>query len=135
MAEESAVNYWEKYGAVSFDPGQKAVLTSCVLRTKNKSIVATGVGAGGGKATSAIAAQLPRSATASGQITPAEVKEEESAKGVAAGTGATSTSGVLKDPNNPKAAFIHCCFSFTIRRDQWNIPHMIVGNFLPTNPT
>ncbi len=30
----------EKYGAVSFDPGQKAVLTSCVLRTKNKAIVA-----------------------------------------------------------------------------------------------
>lgn len=136
MAEESAVNYWEKYGAVSFDPGQKAVLTSCVLRTKNKSIVA-----GGGNAISAkaVAAQLPHSATASGQITPidgggtggAAVKEEER---VAAGTGATSTSGVLKDPNNPKAAFIHCCFSFTIRRDQWNIPHMIVGNFLPTNP-
>ncbi|PWY97154.1 hypothetical protein BCV70DRAFT_167541 [Testicularia cyperi] len=88
MAEESAVNYWEKYGAVSFDPGQKAVLTSCVLRTKNKLI----------------------------------------------GTGATSTSGIIKDPSNPKAAFIHCCFSFTIRRDQWNIPTMIVGNFLPTNP-
>lgn len=141
MAEESAVNYWEKYGAVSFDPGQKAVLTSCVLRTKNKSIVA-----GGGTATSskAIAAQLPTSATASGQITPnpdagGGVKEEGGGGGmagsnvVAAGTGATSTSGVIKDPNNPKAAFIHCCFSFTIRRDQWNIPHMIVGNFLPTN--
>lgn len=134
MAEESAVNYWEKYGAVSFDPGQKAVLTSCVLRTKNKAIVAGGTS---GKAANAIAAQLPRSATASGQITP--VAQEQQPPGaaagtVAAGTGATSTSGVLKDPNNPKAAFIHCCFSFTIRRDQWNIPHMIVGNFLPTNP-
>ncbi|GAA6019453.1 hypothetical protein JCM10207_001393 [Rhodosporidiobolus poonsookiae] len=31
MAEESAVNYWEKYGNVAFDQGQKAVLTSCVL--------------------------------------------------------------------------------------------------------
>ncbi|KAJ9474122.1 Regulator of drug sensitivity 2 [Pseudozyma hubeiensis] len=113
MAEESAVNYWEKYGAVSFDPGQKAVLTSCVLRTKNKSIVANsgrdGKKGGGGQQTEG--------------------------GDVAAGTGATSTSGVLKDPTNPKAAFIHCCFSFTIRRDQWNIPHLIVGNFLPTNPT
>lgn len=110
MAEESAVNYWEKYGAVSFDPGQKAVLTSCVLRTKNKSIVAN-----------------------SGR----DGKKGQQTEGgdVAAGTGATSTSGVLKDPANPKAAFIHCCFSFTIRRDQWNIPHLIVGNFLPTNPT
>ncbi|CAD6888943.1 unnamed protein product [Tilletia caries] len=37
MAEESAVNYWEKYGAVSFDPGQKAVLTSCILRARTHS--------------------------------------------------------------------------------------------------
>ncbi|CBQ68541.1 related to RDS2-Regulator of drug sensitivity [Sporisorium reilianum SRZ2] len=126
MAEESAVNYWEKYGAVSFDPGQKAVLTSCVLRTKNKAIVATSW------------RDARRSGPASGQITPNPAIEKEDAKeagAVAAGTGATSTSGVLKDPNNPKAAFIHCCFSFTIRRDQWNIPHMIVGNFLPTNPS
>lgn len=164
MAEESAVNYWEKYGAVSFDPGQKAVLTSCVLRTKNKAIVAAGGSASGigGKentaggnskaAMNAINAQLPRSATASGQITPnnstnehkdlKEIKEDNppqpkktnAAGVVTANTGATISSGVLKDPNNPKAAFIHCCFSFTIRRDQWNIPHMIVGNFLPTNP-
>ncbi|KAJ3522863.1 hypothetical protein NMY22_g11703 [Coprinellus aureogranulatus] len=34
MAEESAVNYWEKYGHVAFDSMQKAVLTSCVLRYK-----------------------------------------------------------------------------------------------------
>ncbi|KAF8752063.1 rds2-regulator of drug sensitivity [Rhizoctonia solani] len=34
MSEESAVNYWEKYGHVAFDPAQKAVLTSCVLRYK-----------------------------------------------------------------------------------------------------
>lgn len=32
MAEESAVNYWEKYGHVAFDSSQKAVLTNCVLR-------------------------------------------------------------------------------------------------------
>ncbi len=32
MAEESAVNYWEKYGNIAFDAGQKAVLTSCLLR-------------------------------------------------------------------------------------------------------
>ncbi|KAF8336867.1 uncharacterized protein EI90DRAFT_3144589 [Cantharellus anzutake] len=34
MTEESAVNYWEKYGHVAFDAAQKAVLTSCVLRYK-----------------------------------------------------------------------------------------------------
>jgi hypothetical protein len=26
--------------------------------------------------------------------------------------------------------FINCCFSFTIRRDTWGIPSMIVGNFI-----
>ncbi|KAI0061113.1 hypothetical protein BV25DRAFT_1774341, partial [Artomyces pyxidatus] len=64
MAEESAVNYWEKYGNVAFDSTQKAVLTSCVLRYK------------------------------------------------------------------PAEGFINCCFSFTIRRDTWGIPSMIVGNFI-----
>jgi hypothetical protein len=34
MSEESACNYWEKYGHVAFDQSQKAVLTSCVLRYK-----------------------------------------------------------------------------------------------------
>jgi len=32
MSEDSAVNFFEKYGQVAFDTGQKAVLTSCVLR-------------------------------------------------------------------------------------------------------
>lgn len=26
--------------------------------------------------------------------------------------------------------FVNCCFSFTIRRDMWGIPSMIVGNFI-----
>jgi hypothetical protein len=25
---------------------------------------------------------------------------------------------------------VNCCFSFTIRRDKWGIPSMIVGNFI-----
>ncbi|KAJ3114974.1 hypothetical protein HK100_001504 [Physocladia obscura] len=32
MSEESAVNYWEKYGNIAFDAGQKAILTSCILK-------------------------------------------------------------------------------------------------------
>lgn len=68
MSEESAVNFWEKYGAIAFDKGQKAVLTSCNLRTRD-----------GFKRKS-------------------------------------------------------CCFSFTIRRDRYNIPSCIVGNFIPIDP-
>ena len=69
MSEDSAVNFWEKYGAIAFDKGQKAVLTSCNLRTKD---------------------------------------------------------GIKRKS---------CCFSFTIRRDRYNIPSCIVGNFIPIDPT
>ncbi|CCF59669.1 hypothetical protein KAFR_0H02600 [Kazachstania africana CBS 2517] len=65
MTEDSTVSFWEKYGSVAFDKGQKAVLTSCILRTRDS-----------------------------------------------------------KKQND-------CCFSFTIRRDRYNIPVGIVGNFIP----
>ncbi|GLB40109.1 putative GAL4-like Zn(II)2Cys6 (or C6 zinc) binuclear cluster DNA-binding domain [Lyophyllum shimeji] len=84
MAEESAVNYWEKYGHVAFDSSQKAVLTSCVLRYKPHLNAVT-----------------------------ATDKEDQEGKEVSAEEG-----------------FINCCFSFTIRRDKWGIPTMIVGNFI-----
>ncbi|KAJ3329230.1 hypothetical protein HDU76_008361 [Blyttiomyces sp. JEL0837] len=45
MTEESAVNYWEKYGNIAFDAGQKAVLTSCVLKGPDDG-VSVGVGSG-----------------------------------------------------------------------------------------
>ena len=144
---ESAVNYWEKYGAVSFDPGQKAVLTSCVLRTKNKAMIA------GGKdrlsSAKIIAAQLPHShAGSSGQTTPisskngfiskteAQQQQQQPSSGGNAQQGqgqqqqqqgAATTATSASTSTIPKVSFIHCCFSFTIRRDQWNIPTMIVG--------
>jgi hypothetical protein len=80
MAEESAVNYWEKYGNVAFDSTQKAVLTSCMLRSKP--LVKQGPGS------------VPL----------------------------VATSG--------KEGLVNCCFSFTIRRDTWGIPLVIVGNFI-----
>ncbi|KAL4820227.1 hypothetical protein BDW67DRAFT_153724 [Aspergillus spinulosporus] len=43
------------------------------------------------------------------------------------------TSCTLKNPNaTSPTEGIPCCFSFTIRRDNHNIPSLIVGNFLPT---
>jgi hypothetical protein len=32
FAEDSLVSYWEKFGAIAFDPKQKAILTSCTLK-------------------------------------------------------------------------------------------------------
>jgi len=45
------------------------------------------------------------------------------------------TSCHLKNPD-PNAAdkLIHCCFSFTIRRDIYDIPALIIGNFMPIHP-
>ncbi|KAH4225709.1 hypothetical protein HBI06_111150 [Parastagonospora nodorum] len=42
------------------------------------------------------------------------------------------TSCSLKNPDpNSSDPEIRCCFSFTVKRDMWNIPALIVGNFLP----
>ena len=99
MAEESAVNYWEvryivvndssaeyyallwlqKYADVAFNVNQKAVLTTCVLKTKPR--ITSGSSSDG-----------------------TDSQDEESS--------------------------ISCCFSFTIRRDAWGTPSMIVGNFI-----
>jgi hypothetical protein len=89
MAEESAVNYWEKYGQVAFDSSQKAVLTSCVLRFKP--LITT--------------------------------------RGAAATTASSRVNKKQQELPNEEG-FVSCCFSFTIRRDTWGIPSMIVGNFI-----
>ncbi|KAL2406630.1 Zinc cluster transcription factor acuM [Exophiala dermatitidis] len=70
IVEDQLVSYWEKFCAICFDQQQKAMLTSCTLRS----------------------------------------------------------------PKEGSDAEIPCCFSFTIRRDNHNIPSLIVGNFLPMNP-
>uniref|UniRef100_A0A8H7XTR1 Zn(2)-C6 fungal-type domain-containing protein n=1 Tax=Psilocybe cubensis TaxID=181762 RepID=A0A8H7XTR1_PSICU len=103
MAEESAVNYWEKYGHVAFDSSQKAVLTSCVLRYKPVLNTST---------TSPVISKATTSGTPSASGTSALVKKED------------------EEPQAMEEGFINCCFSFTIRRDKWGIPSMIVGNFI-----
>ncbi|KAJ7455955.1 hypothetical protein B0H11DRAFT_1704011 [Mycena galericulata] len=95
MAEESAVNYWEKYGHVAFDSSQKAVLTSCVLRYK--------------------------------PVLPSSTAIPNAASEVAKAAGEPQPY-----PQEQEGEFINCCFSFTIRRDKWGIPSMIVGNFIRT---
>lgn len=119
MAEESAVNYWEvrlserpsyimnfpalhqKYGHIAFDSSQKAVLTSCVVRYKPAINSAAPATPAKGSAAA--------TANSNGQVAVNEQEEEELAM---------------------EEGFINCCFSFTIRRDKWGIPSMIVGNFI-----
>jgi len=80
MAEDTEVNYWEKWASVAADGTQKAVITSCTLQ-RHVSPVKPG-------------------------------------------------SSLIGSPTKP----LTCSFSFTIRRDAWNVPTVVVGNFLPVNP-
>lgn len=106
MAEESAVNYWEKYGHVAFDSSQKAVLTSCVLRYKPR-VPGTHSNALNPNPNPLASPMRNKQEATDLNAEPEENKEEEGEDG-----------------------FVNCCFSFTIRRDKWGIPTMIVGNFI-----
>ncbi|KAF5355401.1 hypothetical protein D9757_012551 [Collybiopsis confluens] len=113
MAEESAVNYWEKYGHVAFDSSQKAVLTSCVLRYKPQLNINPGT---------------PRSAPNGGSgIMGAGVSGVITSSSSGPGSSLT-LNGSSMPPT--EEGLVNCCFSFTIRRDKWGIPSMIVGNFI-----
>lgn len=115
MAEESAVNYWEKYGSVSFDPSQKAVLTMCKLRTKNRSLVHATASAqerrrqGEEPAPEAALEQTP-------EQTPERAAEQASEAPSKPRAQARDEPSTKKEPT-----YIPCCFSFTIRRDKWNV--------------
>ncbi|KAH7903610.1 hypothetical protein BJ138DRAFT_113447, partial [Hygrophoropsis aurantiaca] len=116
MAEESAVNYWEKYGHVAFDSTQKAVLTSCVLRFKPLINTHTHVRAQSDPGRKALTGG--NNGVAGGQ----------GGNGAGGGHGNGGAVGLAHQPN--EEGFVNCCFSFTIRRDKWGIPSMIVGNFI-----
>ncbi|KAI0601755.1 hypothetical protein F4775DRAFT_539086 [Biscogniauxia sp. FL1348] len=46
------------------------------------------------------------------------------------------TACALKNPDDrSNDPIVNCCFSFMIRRDDHNIPSLIVGNFLPHDPS
>ncbi|KAJ3041537.1 hypothetical protein HDV00_009012 [Rhizophlyctis rosea] len=107
MSEESAVNYWEKYGSIAFDADQKAVLTSCVLKYVGEGEGDAGSSIGGGDAGS----------PGGSVVTGSPVGSRE---------GSPTGSGFRK-----RKGGLDCCFSFTIRRDRYNIPLLIAGNFLP----
>ena len=57
--------------------------------------------------------------------------DADSMTGGPPGSGASATTVKKEDEEQQtEEGFINCCFSFTIRRDKWGIPSMIVGNFI-----
>jgi len=132
MAEESAVNYWQKFGQVAFDAEHKAVLTSCVLRVapvvnaqghvvSHQQQALNGAGGGGGGG-----GMLPP-ATPMGSSMPATPYSAFQARRDGLGLGGMSVMG---ESQRKEDRYIHCCCSFTIRRDENGIPSVIVGNFI-----
>lgn len=85
------------------------MLTSCVLRYKPQLVSRPGT---------------------PGVALPSSFKRKQDSESEA---GAGGEKGRVKSeggdaPN--EEGFVNCCFSFTIRRDKWGIPSMIVGNFI-----
>ncbi|KAJ1940358.1 Transcription factor, partial [Linderina macrospora] len=101
MTEGSTVNYWEKYGEIAFDATQKAVLTSCVLQT---------------------------AASVRSMVHNNPEPGLGDMRSVRANT--LRNASVGEEPTEP-GRLIHCCFSFTLRRDKYKIPLAIAGNFMP----
>ena len=104
MEQDSLVSYWEKFGAIAFDQSQKAILTSCALKTNVWEILS----AEGEVQTSGTISR-------SGGPTGAGAANVGGEKGrgmpqVAAMAGPAAKSKV-------PAETVKCCFSFTIRRD------------------
>ena len=144
MAEESAVNYWEKYGAVSFDPSQKAVLTMCKLRSKNRSLQRANTASqqrerdSEGTSDAKGHAEDPSSSAQTNETTntgdsevngshdrPIEQTESAPITDNAPATVPDASSSQSSFSNSSaeaqQATYITCCFSFTIRRDKWNV--------------
>jgi hypothetical protein len=120
------MNSLQKYGHVAFDSTQKAVLTSCVLRYKPRFDLD----------------DHPSTTSALGATISAYTSADQSASNASAVTmnvdGKDAEKVAEDEKEKEKEAvtvpreekFINCCFSFTIRRDKWGIPSMIVGNFI-----
>lgn len=83
---------------------------------------------------------LPRESLRDGKLAITELMAEDSAVsywekyGNVAFDGrekAVLTTCLLQVPGDSRGAIVTCCFSFTIKRDRYNIPSCIVGNFIP----
>lgn len=144
----------QKYGHVAFDSTQKAVLTSCVLRFKP---ALSSIPSRSSLSTAPLNSSLVPSSPANG-LAKRGAGDDDDDDDNGGGGGGTGGGGGGKDDDGgagggkdgqltqqqqqqqqqqqlPDAVmeeegFINCCFSFTIRRDKWGIPSMIVGNFI-----
>ncbi|WAQ87693.1 hypothetical protein PtA15_8A599 [Puccinia triticina] len=153
---DSGLNFLEKFNRIALDEGQKAVLTSCVLyRFKEKEEAKAGP-TKKPEDQPRPASPSPSTAPPTDEPHPKPSLAEESS---APTTGPDDPAGPSKprltlassssDPlpvnaDNYPYEFAHagktlvvsdlvnCTFSFTVRRDSFGLPCLIIGNFLPS---
>lgn len=159
---ESYLNFCEKFNRIALDEGQKAVLTSCVLyqfkeredpemRNEEKPILFT---SSPSPASPLPSPSLPAKDKA-GESKPIATRpsiEVDLARSQVEGQPSKTESrpkNVSRDSSLLKAidqtydfldsgqlmivsARISCTFSFTVRRDSFGLPSLIIGNFLPS---
>lgn len=112
IAEDSLVSYWEKFGAIAFDQSQKAILTSCSLKTPKWEVGDSGgreMGEGGG----------PQSYGSCQHPGKCEKHRGYSTNGETRGTGGQGPGGGKE--RRQAGETVKCCFSFTIKRDTHNM--------------
>jgi hypothetical protein len=105
MEQDSLVSYWEKFGAIAFDQSQKAILTSCALKTN---VWETLTQDGDTYTSGTISRSGGPTGAGAGVANVEKAKTAIQTPTTAVGTGAKD-----KRP----AEIVKCCFSFTIRRD------------------
>jgi len=100
------VSYWEKFGAIAFDGSQKAILTSCTLKSPGpEAEPGGGASRDGGKSTRTGSGSGGGSGVVRVELGPAKAGAEKD-----------------KDKDGEGAEErVRCCFSFTIRRDMHNM--------------
>ncbi|MBW0527211.1 hypothetical protein O181_066926 [Austropuccinia psidii MF-1] len=130
---DSNLNYFEKFNRIALDEGQKAVLTSCVLLKQD------------------VRNQRLRESVRTAQDEKLKTKQDKEDQGDDSHrSGIQETSGGsdenVKDKDTQTclssssfslassdcAELIPCTFSFTVKRDSFGLPSLIVGNFLPS---
>ena len=105
MEQDSLVSYWEKFGAIAFDQSQKAILTSCALKTHVWDTLASD---GDAQLSGTISRSGGPTGVGAGVMSMGKTKGSMQMPATVAGPG-------TKDKR--PAEVVKCCFSFTIRRD------------------
>ncbi|CAH7666186.1 expressed protein [Phakopsora pachyrhizi] len=126
--EDSNLNYWEKFNKIALDPGQKAVLTSCVLlrkdikrlrRRTNRRRQVKGENCEGISELKRIESEI-KALDNNSKTKEGGEEEREDVEG----------GGFDDGRGSENVEFVNCTFSFTIKRDLFGLPCLIIGNFL-----